>query len=380
MELYSQITSNKRKSWLLMSSFLLVYTLIAYALYLWVGPVGTFIVAGIAIVMVLVSLFGGDDLAVAVAGGKKIEKKEEAPELWRMVENLSIVAGVPMPRLYISPDTTPNAFAAGRNQDQALICVNKGLLDVLDDQELYGVLAHEMAHIKNLDVKLMTYAAVLAGSIAMIAQLLSYGLWFGGGNNNSGGNNPLAIVAVILTIILAPLAATIIQLAISRKREYVADASGAELTRYPQGLASALNQISGNMKPTERPEEAIAHMMIAPQLGGRGKEATLFATHPPTEDRVARLTDMAGGISHRHDRAVGTYFTFPWQEGSAGGDAPQMQQAANFVPAASPDQAMAAGGGLDSYSDHVPADTTPTDSSGGGFFGGGGFDGGGGGE
>ena len=335
MELYQQITSNKRKSWLLMSSFLLVYAVIAYALYLWVGPAGTFIVAAIAIVMVLVSLFGGDDLAVAVAGGKKIERKEEAPELWRMVENLSIVAGVTMPRLYISPDNTPNAFAAGRNQEQALICVNKGLLDVLDDQELYGVLAHEMAHIKNLDVKLMTYAAVLAGSIAMIAQLISYSLWFGG-DNRGGGNNPIAIVAVILTIILAPLAATIIQLAISRKREYVADASGAELTRYPQGLASALNQISGNMKPTDRPEEAIAHMMIAPQLSARGKESTLFATHPATEDRVARLTDMAGGISHNHDRAVGSYFTLPWTsgDGTTGGDAPQMQHAANFAPLA----------------------------------------------
>jgi heat shock protein HtpX len=328
--MYQQIASNKRKSWLLMSGFLALYALIAYALYLWLGPAGAFIVAIIAIVMVLVSLFGGDDLAVAVAGGKKIEKKADAPELWRMVENLSITAGLPMPRLYISADPTPNAFAAGRTQKQALICVNKGLLDVLDDQELYGVLAHEMSHIKNLDVKLMTYAAVLAGSIAMIAQLISYSLWFGDGENN----NPLALVAVILTIILAPIAATIIQLAISRKREYVADASGAMLTRYPQGLASALNQISTNMVPTNRPEEAIAHMMIAPQLNARGKDTTLFATHPSTDDRIARLTEMAGGVNHRHDRPVGSYFALPWTtgDGSTGGEAPPMQQEANFVP------------------------------------------------
>lgn len=308
--MYDQITSNKRKSWLLMSGFLLVYSVIAYALYLWVGPIGTFIVAAIAIGMVLASLFGGDDLAVALAGGKKVEKKEEAPELWRMVENLSITAGVPMPRLYISNDHSPNAFAAGRTPEQALICVNRGLLDVLDDQELYGVLAHEMAHIRNYDVRLMTYAAVLAGSIAMIAQLISYGLFFGG-NNREGGGGWIGLIVVLLTIILAPIAATIIQLSISRKREYVADASGAELTRYPQGLASALNQISGNMVATDRPEEAIAHMMIAPSMNARGKESTLFATHPPTEERIALLTEMAGGISHNHDRPVGTYFKLP---------------------------------------------------------------------
>lgn len=333
--MYEQITSNKRKSWLLMSGFLAIYALIAYGLYLWVGPIGAIGVAGIAIMMVLFSLFGGDDMAVLAAGGKQVKKKEEAPELWRMVENLAITAGLPMPRLYISADPSPNAFAAGRNPDQALICVNQGLLDVLDDQELYGVLAHEMSHIRNLDVKLMTYAAVLAGSIAMIAQIISYGMFFGGGNRDNNGGGWIGLIVILLTIILAPIAATIIQMSISRKREYVADASGAELTRYPQGLASALNQISGNMVPTERPEEAIAHMMIAPSMNARGKESTLFATHPATEDRIARLTAMAGGISHRHDRPVGSYFTIALAgrdgDGSTGGDAPQMMQDANFV-------------------------------------------------
>lgn len=335
--MYKQITTNKRKSWLLMSGFLAIYAVIAYALYLWLGPAGAIGVAIVAFAMVLLSLFGGDDMAVLAAGGKQVKKKSEAPELWRMVENLSITAGVTMPRLYVSPDPSPNAFAAGRNQEQALICVNQGLLDVLDDQELYGVLAHEMAHIRNLDVKLMTYVAVLAGSIALIAQIISYGLWFGGGGRSNNDNSGwIGLVVVLLTIILAPIAATIIQLSISRKREYVADASGAELTRYPQGLASALNQISGNMIATDRPEEAIAHMMIAPSMNARGKESTLFATHPATEDRVGRLTEMAGGITHRHDRPVGSYFTLPGSvgDGSTGGEAPQMQQDANFVPLA----------------------------------------------
>lgn len=333
--MYQQITSNKRKSWLLMSGFLAIYALIAYGLYLWVGPVGSVTVAAIAIIMVLASLFGGDDMAVMAAGGRQIKSKDEAPELWRMVENLSITAGLPMPRLFVSPDPSPNAFAAGRNPDQALICVNQGLLDVLDDQELYGVLAHEMAHIRNFDVKLMTYAAVLAGSIAMIAQIISYGLWFGGGNRDNNGGGWIGLVVILLTIILAPLAAMMIQMSISRKREYVADASGSELTRYPQGLASALGQISGNMIPTDRPEDAIAHMMIAPQIKSSGRRSSLFATHPSTEDRMERLTAMAGGITHRHDRPVGSYFTITTVgregDGSTGGEAPEMMQAVGFT-------------------------------------------------
>ncbi len=335
--MYKQISSNKRKSWLLMSGFLLIYTLIAYGLYLWVGPVGSICVAALAIGMVLLSIFGGDDMAVMAAGGRQVTKKSEAPELWRMVENLAITAGLPMPRLYISPDPSPNAFAAGRTHEQALICVNQGLLDVLDDQELYGVLAHEMAHIKNYDVKLMTWAAVLAGSIAMIAQIISYGMFWGGGNrNNNSGGSWIGLIVVLLTIILAPLAASIIQMSISRKREFVADASGAELTRYPQGLASALNQISGNMVATDRPEEAIAHMMIAPSMSMNGRDrSNLMSTHPKTEDRIARLTEMAGGVSHRHDRPVGSYFKIALAgregDGSTGGDAPPMTQDANFV-------------------------------------------------
>jgi heat shock protein HtpX len=183
-----------------------------------------------------------------------------------------------------------------------------------------------MSHIRNLDVRLMTYAAVLAGSIAMIAQILMYSMWFGGDRDN---NNPLGIILVIATALLAPLAATIIQLSISRKREFVADASGAELTRYPQGLASALNQISGNMIPTDRPEDAIAHMMIAPQLKASGKTSSLFATHPPTEDRIARLTEMAGGTQHRHDRPVAEYFTTPFS--AQRGSAQQVPTAADYA-------------------------------------------------
>lgn len=308
--MYQQITSNKRKSFALMFGFLVLYGIIAYVLSLWFGPIAVYIVAGVAIFMVLSSLFMGDDMAVRVAGGKQIKQKEEAPELWRMVENLSITAGLEMPRLFVSPDPSPNAFAAGRSQKQALICVNQGLLNVLDDMELQGVLAHEMAHIKNLDVRLMTYAAVLAGSIAMISQIILHGLFFMGGDDDNP--NPLALIGVLATALLAPLAATIIQLAVSRKREYVADASGAELTRYPAALASALGSISGGMRPAAREEKAIAHMMIAPQLSMSGKPSKLFSTHPPTEDRIAKLLDMAGGVSHTPGDPVAKTFKTPF--------------------------------------------------------------------
>jgi heat shock protein HtpX len=310
--LYEQIASNKRKSYLLFFGFLVLYGLLGYGLsYVLGGPVAFLLVAGVAIGMTVTALYGGDDLAVKVAGGVQVTKAE-APELYRMVENLAITAGVPMPRLYISADPSANAFAAGRNPEQAIVCVNQGLLDVLDDMELQGVLAHEMSHIRNYDVRLMTYAAVLAGSIALIAQLASYAGFFGGGNrdnnNNGGGNNWIGIIVFLAAIILAPIAATIIQLTISRKREYVADAAAVELTRYPGGLASALRVISGDDTPPLRDERAIAHMMIAPQLTPGGHVSKLFATHPPTEDRIKRLEDMGSNVSHTRGLPVSQTF------------------------------------------------------------------------
>jgi len=328
--MYQQIASNKRKSFALFVGFFLLYILIGLALYKVFGPIGFVIVFVIAIGMSLTALFGGDDLAVKVAGGQQVHSKEEAPELWRMLENLSITAGLPMPRLYISPDPSANAFAAGRSPEQAIVCVNQGLLDTVDDLELQGVLAHEMSHVRNYDVRLMTYAAVLAGSIALIAQLASYGMWFGGSDDNED-NSPLGIIILIATIILAPIAATIIQLSISRKREYVADAAGVELTRYPAGLASALQAISGNEEAPLRDESAIAHMMIAPQLNVRGNPSKLFSTHPPTEDRIARLMEMAGGVGHNRGVPVSQVWTTPFSSPhGAQQAAPQAQPQSPF--------------------------------------------------
>jgi heat shock protein HtpX len=298
--LYKQIASNKRKSIALLFGFLLLYGVLGWLLSLWFGSAALFVAIGVAIVMLLVNLFAGDDLIAAVAGARRIERKEEAPELWRMVENLSITAGLPMPRLFIVPDDSPNAFAAGRSPKQAIVGVTTGLLERLDEEELEGVLAHEMSHIRNYDVRLMTWAAVLAGSIALLASVFTRAMWFGGGDRRN--SNPIVLVAVIAGLVLAPVAAILIQMAISRRREYVADASAAELTRYPQGLAAALRTISAAAKPSPRlGNQAIAHLMIAPPLSAHGRTLTVFATHPATEDRIARLSEMAGGVEHRHE-------------------------------------------------------------------------------
>ena len=298
--MYKQIATNKRKSIALLFGFLLLYGALGWLLSLWFGSAALFVAIGVAIVMLLVNLFGGDDLITTVAGAHRVERKEDAPELWRMVENLAITAGLPMPRVYIVTDESPNAFAAGRSPKQAIVAVTTGLLERLDEEELEGVLAHEMSHIRNYDVRLMTWAAVLAGSIALLASVFTRAIWFGGGDRRN--NNPIVLIGVIAGLVLAPVAAVLIQVAISRRREYVADASAAELTRYPQGLASALRAISAANKPSPRlGNQAIAHLMIAPPLTARGRTMSLVATHPPTEDRIARLSELSGGVEHRHE-------------------------------------------------------------------------------
>ncbi len=299
--MYKQIASNKRKSIALLFGFLFLYGALGWLLSLWFGSAALFVAIGVAIVMLLVNLFAGDDLITTVAGARRVERKEDAPELWRMVENLAITAGLPMPRVYIVHDESPNAFAAGRSPKQAIVAVTTGLLERLDEEELEGVLAHEMSHIRNYDVRLMTWAAVLAGSIALLASVFTRAMWFGGGDQGRN-NNPIVLIGVIAGLVLAPVAAVLIQLAISRRREYVADASAAELTRYPQGLASALRAISAADTPSARlGNQAIAHLMIAPPLSARGRTLKVFATHPATEDRIARLSQMAGGVDHKHE-------------------------------------------------------------------------------
>ena len=308
MLLDDQIRSNRLKSIGMFGGFFVLYAAFAAAI--------SFAIAGlqadlnaviavvflvVAIVVIVVTLLFGDDMAVRVAGGRKVEQSEDAPDLWNAVETMSIAAGIQRPRIYISPDKAPNAFAAGRSQDQALVCVTQGLLDTLDKEELEGVIAHEISHIRNLDIRVMTYAAVLAGSIALIAQgllhLASVDLF------DSDGPVWLILVRVVvflLALLVAPVAALMIQLAISRRREFLADASAADITRYPQGLSSALRQISSSGVAPRHSRQAIAHLYImAPAQAKGSRLAGLFSTHPPVAERLARLDGLAGGQMHQ---------------------------------------------------------------------------------
>ena len=262
------------------------------------GPLIVFLV--VASVIVLVTLFMGDDMAVIVARGKKIEKREQSPKFYDAVEVMSLASGQPMPRLFISPDKSPNAFAAGRSEKQALICVNQGLLDLLDKDELEAVIAHEMAHIGNMDIRLMTYAAVLAGGIALISEVLSYLIFFGGDRSNSVNTGIAGIVVIILATILAPIGALLIQMSISRKREYLADASAVQMTKYPEALASALSRLDQSTVPSQTGSRATNHLCIVAPLSRRGKKSSLFSTHPPIEERILKLNQMAEFNQHEH--------------------------------------------------------------------------------
>lgn len=296
----AQIKSNRLRSRVLFLLFFVVYAALGMAVSLRFGPPATVAFAVVAVVIVVVTLTLGDDIAVTVAKARQIESRDQNPRVWDAVEVMAIAAGQPMPRVYVSPDPSPNAFAAGKDPKQAIVCVNQGLLDLLDKEELEGVVAHEMAHVKNYDVKLMTYAAVLAGGIALIAEWLSWTLFWGGGGDSDeeGGLGAIGAVISLLAILLAPLAAMLIQMSISRRREYLADASAAELTKYPQGLASALRKLAASEVPATTGSTATSHMLIVAPLKQGGGSSTLFSTHPPIEDRIARLDELAAGQMH----------------------------------------------------------------------------------
>ena len=302
----AQIKGNRRRSAVLFSLFFVVYALLGFAVSVRFGPLAAFAFAVVAVVIVVVTLTMGDDIAITVAKARKVESRAENPVLWDSVEVMAIAAGQPMPRVYISPDPSPNAFAAGKDPRQAVICVNQGLLDLLDKEELEGVVAHEMAHVKNYDVRLMTWAAVLAGGIALIAEWLSWMMFWGGRDSGrDSGLGAIGVVISILAILLAPLAAVLIQMSISRRREFLADASAAELTRYPQGLSSALRKLGASTVAATTGSSATAHLCIVAPLGAGGRSSTLFSTHPPLEERIARLDELAGGQIHSPRPAVG---------------------------------------------------------------------------
>lgn len=303
MTIYSQIASNKTKTFLLMGVFILLFLLLSFIIGKAFGYglsfVGIFLI--ISGVMSFSSYYFSDKIVLSMSGAKEADRSQNK-NLYRCVENLSIASGLPMPRVYIVDDPAPNAFATGRDPKHAVVCATTGILEILSESELEGVIGHELSHIKNYDTRLMGVVAILAGSIAILADFFTRSLFWGGlggkdDNRNSNGNAIFMILAIVAAI-LAPIAATLIQLAVSRKREFLADASGVLLTRYPEGLIRALEKISQNPNKMKHASNATAHMYFEnPFKSDAGKKqksflVNLFSTHPPVEERIKALRAM----------------------------------------------------------------------------------------
>jgi heat shock protein HtpX len=304
--MYKEIDSNKRRTALLLAFFLIFVIGLGYLLsWYFNNQLILVIVVIIAIVQALVSYYYSDSITLALSGAKVVPRQEPFLDLHRVVENLAITAGLPKPQIYLIEDPSPNAFATGRDPMHASIAVTSGLLGKLNKTELEGVIAHELSHVGNYDIRLMTIVVILVGVVALLSDFFLRWTWFGGGRRQSSDSNGgqiqlvLFIIAIVLAI-LAPIAATLIQLAISRKREYLADANGALLTRYPEGLAQALEKIAEDREPLKAANKATAHLYIESPFrentdhGSRGFLAGLFDTHPPVKERIKKLREMIG--------------------------------------------------------------------------------------
>lgn len=299
MSIYSQIDSNKRRTLVIILLFTVLIAGVGYVLGEASGPPVADGLSWFGIALILAgassffSYYFSDKVVLAISGAKQISEKDN-PRLFRAVENLCIGAGIPMPKIYLIDDTAPNAFATGRDPKHATIAITTGLLEKLDKLELEGVIAHELSHIKNYDIRLMSIVVILVGVIALISDWFLRSLWLGGRRRDrkqSGGG--LIFLLAMAAAILAPIVAQLLKFAMGRKREFLADASGALLTRYPDGLASALEKIAADREPLEVANSATAHLYIVnPLKDYKDKVATLFSTHPPIEERVAALRAM----------------------------------------------------------------------------------------
>ncbi len=301
LSVYSQIESNKTKTWVIMVFFVLFIVTITYVFSQANGSGLSY--AGFALILSgvvsLGSYYWSDKMILAMSGAHEADRKKDF-DLFTVSENIAIAAGIPEPKIYVIEDSAPNAFATGRDPKNAVICATRGLLDKLNRRELEGVIAHEMSHVKNYDTRLMAITAILVGMIAFLADWFMRMLWWGGGRRNSDNEDRGSLTAVFTLIgivfaVLSPLIATIIQLAVSRKREFLADASGALLTRYPEGLANALEKISADREVLEAATNATAHLYIINPF--KGKQfgawfAGLFDTHPPIAERIKILRAM----------------------------------------------------------------------------------------
>ncbi|GMR19190.1 MAG: zinc metalloprotease HtpX [Patescibacteria group bacterium] len=292
MTLYSQISANKRKTFFLFFFTFLVIIILGYffGFYFadpYLGVLGAFVFsfgyAGVA-------YFFSDKIVLSISKARPIEKKDH-PLLYRTVENLSIGTGLPMPRIYIAEEAALNAFATGRDPRRATLVVTRGLLRSLEDEELEGVVAHELSHIRNYDIRVMTLAVVLVGAIVLLANIFLRGLYFTGSSRRRRSGGGVLVLVGLLLVLLSPLLAQLIKLAVSRQREYLADSSAALLTRYPEGLARALEKIAKDKTPMRNVSEATAHLYIKNPLSGKAL-TSLFSTHPPVEERIRRLRSI----------------------------------------------------------------------------------------
>ena len=306
MNIYSQISANKTKTWLIIVIFILFITTILFIYgkasgYGWSYAGIGLIISGL---MTFASYYYSDKMILGMSGAKQIVKKDR-PQLFRTVENLCIGAGIPMPKIYIINDSATNAFATGRDPKHSVVCVTTGILEKLNKAELEGVIAHELSHVQNYDIRVMSIVVVLVGLVALLADFFMRSLWYGsprfgeaGGHRrdreSSNAQSIFLLIGIILAV-LSPIVATLIQLAVSRKREFLADASGALLTRYPEGLASALVKIAKDKEPLEVANNATAHLYISNPFKSKVSGhwfTNLFNTHPPIEERIKILRSM----------------------------------------------------------------------------------------
>lgn len=288
--MYSEIAANKRKTWLIIALFVVIIGVLGWIVSgLYGEPSFLYLAFIIGGGYALIQYFLAAKLATAMNGAQEVTKKEE-PRLYRIVENLSITTGMPMPKVYVIEDRSPNAFATGRDPKHAIVAASRGLLDIMTDDELEAVMAHEMGHVKNYDIRVMMIVFGLVSAIGLIADIIMHFFWW---NNNDDNRNPLFMILGLLAALLAPFVALLVQMAVSRRREYLADSTGALTTRYPEGLASALEKIRDHGSAMKRQNTATAHLFFANPLKGRSL-AKLFSTHPPIEDRIARLRKMGG--------------------------------------------------------------------------------------
>lgn len=298
--LYQQIAKNKRKTVFVLAGFLILVALIGAAIgYLFAGTaVGGIIIAGVlAVIYMSVIVSQSTDVVMNMNNAQEVHSAQEAPELWHVVEDMAMVAQVPMPRVFIIDDPGPNAFATGNDPQHSAVAATTGLLQIMNREELEGVMGHEMSHVRNYDIRLQTIALALSAAITALVNFAGNFWWFGGGRSSDDDDDSaigiFAIIGSILLIILAPLAASIAQMALSRNREYLADAGAVELTRNPHGLISALQKLQ-NAQPMKKVAPSSSSLYISdPELNRRHKRfAHLFDTHPPLDERIARLEEM----------------------------------------------------------------------------------------